>query len=131
MSNDDGSPVLHDIIKRHLHLPLRLLIQGRSSLIENQDLWAFNNGSSNGDPLLLPTRELAALDAALYPIPRVQLHIPLFGSSLIYVAFYSHKSSPLRLFLAHVFQHCKSLVVFFLPECLCQRISVPEHLLVQ
>jgi hypothetical protein len=130
MSNDDGGPVFHDIIKRHLHLPLRFFIQGRCSLIKNQDLWTFYDGSSDGDPLFLPTRELAALNTALYPIPRVQLDILLFGASMINVTFDSHKPSLLRLFLAHFFQDCKSLVVFLLPKSLGQSISVSEHLLV-
>ena len=103
MGNYDGGPVFHDIIKRHLHLPLRFFIQGRCSLIKNQDLWTFNDGSSDGNPLFLPTRELAALDTTLYPIPRVQLDIPLFGASMVNVTFNSHKPSLLRLFLTHVF----------------------------
>jgi hypothetical protein len=93
MGNDDGGPIFHDIIKCHLHLPLRFFIQGRCGLIKNQDLWALDDSSSDGDPLFLPTRELAALNTTLYPIPRVQLDIHLFGASMINVTFYSHKPS--------------------------------------
>jgi hypothetical protein len=93
MGNNDGGPVFHDIIKRHLYLPLRFFIQGRCGLIKNQDLWALDDSSSDGDPLFLPTRELAALNTTLYPIPRVQLDIPLFGASMINITFYSHKPS--------------------------------------
>lgn len=61
MSNDYGGPVIHDVVEGNLNLPLRGLIQGRCSLIKDQDLRASDDGSSNGDPLFLTPRELAAL----------------------------------------------------------------------
>lgn len=65
MSNNNRSSILHGLLKCDLDLLLGVFVQGGGSLIEKQDLWLSENGSSNSNSLFLSTRELAAFDAAL------------------------------------------------------------------
>ena len=64
MSDDDRGTTYHCLIQRLLHNLLTLLIEGRGSLIQNQDLWVLDKSSSNSYALLLTTREFRSLQSA-------------------------------------------------------------------
>jgi len=53
VSNDDGGPVLHDVLQSLLHLLLRVLIEGTGGFVQDEDLGLPDDGSGNGNPLLL------------------------------------------------------------------------------
>jgi hypothetical protein len=53
MSNDDGGATLHSILQGHLNLLLRVLIECRGGFIQQKDLRLSDDGSCNGDSLLL------------------------------------------------------------------------------
>ena len=112
MSNDYGGPVIHDIVECNLDLPLRGLIQGRCSLVKDQDLRASDDGSGDGDPLFLATRELAALDPALDVKPVVQLEGLLLGASPVYIPLDSGEYSYLLFLLLKLLQDICSLSEF-------------------
>ena len=57
MCNDDGSTALHGAVKSLLHDLLTLLVQGRRSLVQNQNLGVLDEGTGDSDSLLLTTRE--------------------------------------------------------------------------
>lgn len=73
--DNNGRSSLHDIVERLLHHPLRFLIECTRSLIENQNVGLPDDCSGNRDSLLLPTRQLASLDSAVYFVPVAQLLI--------------------------------------------------------
>lgn len=54
MSDDDGGPSRHDILKGLLYLLLRVFVKSRSGFVQKQHLWLSNDSSSNGYSLLLP-----------------------------------------------------------------------------
>ena len=66
MSNHNRSSSLHGPIKSLLDNLLTVLIKGRSGLIKKQDAGVFDERSGNRNPLLLPTRELATLEPAVF-----------------------------------------------------------------
>ena len=54
---DNRGATYHCLIQRLLHNLLTLLIEGRGSLVQNQDLWVLDQGPSNSDPLFLASRK--------------------------------------------------------------------------
>lgn len=65
VSNHDGSAAFHGSVKSLLDDFLTLLIQGRCSFVEDEDLGVLDDSACNGDPLLLTTGQLVALDATV------------------------------------------------------------------
>ena len=65
VSNHNGCSVSHHVVQSDLHLLLAFLVECRGGFIQNQDLGLAYNGSCYGYTLLLPTRELAALEATI------------------------------------------------------------------
>ena len=63
MGDHNGSSALHHLVESVLHLLLAVLIESASGLIEKKDARLADNGSGDGDSLLLASRELAALVA--------------------------------------------------------------------
>ena len=53
MGNDNGGPILHEVVQRPLHLAFRLGIQGGGRLVQNQDGGVLQKRPGNGEPLLL------------------------------------------------------------------------------
>uniref|UniRef100_A0A7S3CL08 Uncharacterized protein n=1 Tax=Strombidium rassoulzadegani TaxID=1082188 RepID=A0A7S3CL08_9SPIT len=58
MGNDERGRALRNLIDGLLNLLLGLRVKGRGGLIEAHDLGLLEQGSSNGDPLLLSSRQL-------------------------------------------------------------------------
>ena len=120
MSNDYGGPVIHDVVEGYLDLPLRGLIQGRCSLIKDQDLRASNDGSGDRDPLFLAPGELAALDPALDVKPMVELEGLLLGASPVDISLDSSEHALLLFFVLKLLQDICRLSEFlafhFIPK---------------
>lgn len=57
MRNDNHGPPLSDVVKRFLHDPLGLGVEGRGGLIQKQDLGVGDDAASDDNALLLATRE--------------------------------------------------------------------------
>ena len=60
MRDDDRGPVLSRVLKRKLDLLLRVLIQRRGSLVEQENLWLANNGPSDSYALFLAARKFSS-----------------------------------------------------------------------
>ena len=58
VGHDDGGPTLAHLHQRPLYVPLRLRIQGRRSLVQEDDGGGLEDGAGNGHPLLLPAAQL-------------------------------------------------------------------------
>lgn len=86
VGDDDGGPVLHDVVQRHLHLPLRGLVQRRGRLVQDQQLRLPHDRPRNCDSLLLPTRQLAPLQATLDFKAAWESNVKLFRSSSINIS---------------------------------------------
>ncbi len=79
MGDDEGGPVLHEPLQRRLHLPLRLGIQRRCGLVEDEDGGVPDNGPRNADPLALTAGEPHAALADDGVIPLGHLHDEFMG----------------------------------------------------
>ena len=58
--NDEGRPVLHELGETFLDVTLRLRIQRRRCFIQDQYRRILEQGTTDGDPLLLPSRQQRA-----------------------------------------------------------------------
>ena len=70
MRNDEGGSPLHEMIERFLDEMLALGIQGAGGLIEDEESGVLEQGSSNGNALLLSARQSDAsfTDRGLVPL---------------------------------------------------------------
>lgn len=131
VSNDDNSSVLHGIFNSDLNLFLVCLVKGRSRLIEQQDLWLSNEGSSNCNTLLLSTGQFAALDSTLVFETFDKWNIVELFISRIDVTIDSIKVSLLLFLCFQLFDNVELLVVLFLANEPNNSIFLLFHLLEQ
>ena len=59
------APLLHDAVERRLHDLLARVVERAGRLVEQHDAGLLNDGTRDGDALLLPARELAAAQTHL------------------------------------------------------------------
>ncbi len=78
VSNNDRSSPLHGSVEGLLHDFLTLLIEGTRGLVEDQDLGVLDQGSGDGDALLLATGKLGSFETALF----VETFVKLEASTL-------------------------------------------------
>lgn len=55
MRHHDGASPHHDAVQRVLHHFLRLRVQSTGGFIQQQNCWVLQNGSGDGNALLLPS----------------------------------------------------------------------------
>ena len=65
VSDHNRSAALHGSVQGMLHDLLTLLVQGTRRLVQNQDSWVLDQRTSYSDALLLATRQLTTLQAAI------------------------------------------------------------------
>jgi len=53
VSYDDGGPILHDVVQGRLDFRLTFFVKSTCGLIQHEDLGVPDNGSGDGNPLLL------------------------------------------------------------------------------
>jgi len=79
VGDDQGCPSGHEVVQGLLHLDLRLRVQGRSGLVEDQDRGVLEDGPGDGDPLALPAGELRSRLADDRIVPLGKLHDEVVG----------------------------------------------------
>ena len=79
----DCSSTFHCPIESLLHYLLTLLVESRRRLVENQNLGVFNDGSSNSNPLFLPTGKFGALQTTILIEPFTELDLALAVSEFV------------------------------------------------
>lgn len=129
VGDDNGGPVLHDVVQGHLHLPLRRLVQRRGGFVQNQQPRLPYDGSRNGDPLLLPSRKFAPLQPTLNLKSTLNCNIFLFRTPDIHITFHNLELAFFFFLLLDLFQVFNQLQIFFLSDCLLYLPFMALHLL--
>jgi hypothetical protein len=73
MGNGDSGTTSCSFIQRILHDSFRLGVQSRGSLVKQQDRWVANDGTGNGNTLLLTTRKQETAFSDHSVVPKWQL----------------------------------------------------------
>lgn len=130
VSNNDRSSPLHGSVEGLLHDFLTLLIEGTRGLVEDQDLGVLDQGSGDGDALLLATGKLGSFETALFVETFVKLEastLPLALGKILK----SHQVDVLDSFMrlgSGPFDNIRVIWLFFckldLIHSLCQTLDV-------
>ena len=83
VGDHDRSSTFHCPIEGLLHYLLTLLVESRRSLVENQNLGVFDDSSSNGNPLFLPTGKFGALQTTIFIEAFTELDLALAVSEFV------------------------------------------------
>jgi len=59
VGHDNRCAITHDRVEGLLDFPLRVLVQCTGCLVEKENTWVADDGSGDGNPLLLTAREFA------------------------------------------------------------------------
>jgi hypothetical protein len=79
VSNDEGCPPAYQLRQGLLHQGLGLCVQGRSSLVQDDDAGILQEGAGDGDALPLADAELASALAYNCPLALGQAHDEVMG----------------------------------------------------
>ena len=83
MGDHDRGTTLHGTVERLLYDLLALLIQGRSGLVQDKDLWVLDDGTCDRDSLLLTTGKFLALEATVLFEALAEFDFAVFISHLV------------------------------------------------
>ncbi len=107
-----------------MHLLLRLFVESTRRLIKDKDVGLADDGSCNGNALLLAARELTTLDSALHLEASGQLDVLAGVIALVHLTLYREELALLLLFFGEVLQLVNLLVVVSL-AVLCDNGFLP------